>query len=57
MAEDAQRRLEVVLELLRATPAGVLSGRERVPESELYRWRDQVLRAALAAVADMTAGE
>jgi hypothetical protein len=46
-----RQRLDVVLELLRGTPAGVLSRREQVPEPELYRWRDAVLRGGLCALA------
>ena len=45
-------RLGVVLELLRGVPPGVLSAREGVPEPELYRWRDAVLRGAGARLAE-----
>jgi hypothetical protein len=48
---SARHRLEVVLELLRGTPAGVLSTRERVAEPELYRWRDAVLSTGQAELA------
>lgn len=37
---EARRRLDIVGELLRGVPAGVLSAREKVAEPELYRWRD-----------------
>jgi gamma-butyrobetaine dioxygenase len=48
---DVQRQLAVVLELLRGVPPGVLSAREGVPEPEIYRWRDAVLRGGAAALA------
>ena len=44
--EGRGHRLGVVLELLRGVPPGVLSAREGVPEPEIYRWRDAVLRGA-----------
>ena len=47
----ARRRLGVVLDLLRGVPAGVLSAREGVPESQLYRWRSLALSAGLTALA------
>ena len=47
---EVQRRLGVVLELLRGVPPGVLSAREGVPEPEIYRWRDTVLRGAAAGL-------
>jgi len=37
----------VVTEMLRGTPPGLLSHRERVPEADLYRWRDSVLLQSL----------
>ena len=46
----ASRRLAVVLELLRGTPPALLAARERIPESTLYRWRDQALCGAAAAL-------
>lgn len=49
---DVQRRVGVVLELLRGVPPGVLSTREGVPEPVLYRWRDAVLRGAAAGLAE-----
>jgi hypothetical protein len=48
---EVQRRLGVVLELLRGVPPGVLSAREGVGEPELYRWRDAVLRGGAADLA------
>jgi hypothetical protein len=52
---EVQRRLDAALDLLRGVPAGVLSAREAVPEPELYRWRDCVLRGAAAALASAPA--
>jgi gamma-butyrobetaine dioxygenase len=51
-SEEGRQRLEVTLALLRATPAGILSAREGVPEERLYRWRDRALRAMLDALGD-----
>jgi gamma-butyrobetaine dioxygenase len=48
---DVQRRLGVVLELLRGVPPGVLSAREGIPESELYAWRDAALGGAAGSLA------
>jgi hypothetical protein len=48
---DPGHHLGVVLELLRGVPPGVLSAREGVPEPEIYRWRDAVLRGATASLA------
>jgi gamma-butyrobetaine dioxygenase len=48
----ASRRLAVVLKLLRGTPPGVLSAREKIPEAVLYRWREQALRGAADALGD-----
>jgi len=39
--EDA-RHIAIVHEMLAGAAPGILSARERVPESELYRWRDAV---------------
>lgn len=47
---EVARRLGVVLELLRGVPAGVLSAREGIPESELYGWRDAALRGAASGL-------
>jgi gamma-butyrobetaine dioxygenase len=47
---EGARRLRIVLEMLRGTSPGVLSRRHGVPEPELYRWRDAVLRASEAAL-------
>ena len=49
---EAERRLRIVPEMLRGVSPGVLSRRHGVPEPELYRWRDAVLRAAEEALAD-----
>ena len=49
---QAQRRLRVMLDLVRGVPAGVLSAREGIPEPELYRWRSRALSAALVALAE-----
>jgi hypothetical protein len=49
---DRGRRLAAVLELLRGVPPGVISAREGVPEAEIYRWRDAVLRAGAASLAE-----
>ncbi|HEY8090061.1 MAG TPA: hypothetical protein VIF09_19500, partial [Polyangiaceae bacterium] len=48
----ASRRLAVVLKLLRGTPPGVLSARERIPEAVLYRWREEALRGAADALGE-----
>lgn len=48
---EAERRLRIVLEMLRGASPGVLARRHAVPEPELYQWRDAVLRAADAALA------
>jgi hypothetical protein len=48
---EVSRRLGLVLELLRGVPAGVLSAREGVPESELYAWRDAALGGAAEGLA------
>jgi hypothetical protein len=45
-------RLEIVLELLRGTPPGVLAAKHQVPEAELYRWREAALSAARDALGD-----
>ena len=47
---EAERRLGIVLEMLRGASPGVLALRHGVPEPELYRWRDAVLRAAEEAL-------
>lgn len=47
---EAERRLGIVLEMLRGVSPGVLARRHGVPEPELYRWRDAVLRAAEEAL-------
>lgn len=47
---EAERRLGIVLEMLRGASPGVLARRHGVPEPELYRWRSAVLRAAEAAL-------
>jgi hypothetical protein len=49
---ERDRRLRIVLEMLRGVSPGVLSRRHGVPEPELYRWRDAVLRAAEVALAE-----
>jgi gamma-butyrobetaine dioxygenase len=49
---EAERRLRIVLELLRGASPGVLARRHGVPEPELYRWRDAVLRAAQEALTE-----
>lgn len=51
---EAERRLQIVLEMLRGVSPGLLARRHGVPEPELYRWRDAVLRAAEAALAERT---
>jgi gamma-butyrobetaine dioxygenase len=51
-AGDRGHELGVVLELLRGVPPGVLSAREGVPEAEIYRWRDAVLRGGAASLAE-----
>jgi gamma-butyrobetaine dioxygenase len=50
--EGRGHRLGVVLELLRGVPPGVLSAREGVPEPEIYRWRDAVLRGAAESLGE-----
>jgi hypothetical protein len=50
-SSEVQRRLGIVLELLRGVPPGLLSAREGVSEPELYRWRDAVLRGGAADLA------
>jgi gamma-butyrobetaine dioxygenase len=51
-AGDRGRRLGIVLELLRGVPPGVISAREGVPEPEIYRWRDAVLRGGAASLGE-----
>jgi gamma-butyrobetaine dioxygenase len=48
---EVDRRLRIVLEMLRGVSPGILAHRHGVPEPELYRWRDAVLRAAEEALA------
>lgn len=48
----AQRRLDLVLDLLHGAAPGQLAHREHLDEPALYRWRDRALAAALAALAD-----
>jgi hypothetical protein len=48
----AERRLAVVMEMLRGVPPGVLAAREKIPEPELYRMRDVALAAAAGALAE-----
>ncbi|APR84348.1 Hypothetical protein A7982_09697 [Minicystis rosea] len=50
-SSPAERRLALVLEMLRGYPPGILAARERIPEPELYRMRDAALAAAAAALA------
>jgi gamma-butyrobetaine dioxygenase len=50
---EVERRLQIVLELLRGASPGMLAHRHGVPEPELYHWRDAVLRAAEAALAEL----
>jgi gamma-butyrobetaine dioxygenase len=50
--DDRGYELGIVLELLRGVPPGVLSAREGVPEPEIYRWRDAVLRGGAASLAE-----
>ncbi|MCU0654484.1 MAG: TauD/TfdA family dioxygenase [Polyangiaceae bacterium] len=47
----AEEKLQVVLAMLRGAPPGGLAARHRIPEPELYAWRDEALRAARAALA------
>lgn len=52
-AEPAvERRLQIVLEMLRGASPGVLAHRHGVHEPELYRWRDAVMRAAEHALTE-----
>jgi gamma-butyrobetaine dioxygenase len=51
-SDDRGYELGIVLELLRGVPPGVLSAREGVPEAEIYRWRDAVLRGGAASLAE-----
>ncbi len=46
----AGARLDLVLDMLRGVAPGQLAARHRVPEPDLYRWRDAALAAALAAL-------
>jgi gamma-butyrobetaine dioxygenase len=55
-APPAAERLAVVLEMLRGTPPGQLARRLRVPEDELYRWREALLGAALHSLEDAQLG-
>lgn len=41
--DEAERRLLVVLEMVRGVPPSRLAAREGVPEALLYRWRDAAL--------------
>jgi hypothetical protein len=52
---DRGYQLGVVLELLRGVPPGLISAREGVPEAEIYRWRDAVLRGGAASLAEEAA--
>jgi gamma-butyrobetaine dioxygenase len=54
LSADPGHHLGVVLELLRGVPPGVLSAREGVPEPEIYRWRDAVLRGAARGLCEET---
>jgi hypothetical protein len=47
---DADRRLRVVLAMIRGVPPGVLAARESIPEPLLYEWRERALAAALHAL-------
>lgn len=47
-----ERRLRIVLEMLRGASPGVLAHRYGVPEPELYRWRNAMMRAAEDALAE-----
>lgn len=46
----ASARLDLVMAMLRGVPPGVLAARHKIPEPDLYRWRDAALRAALEAL-------
>jgi hypothetical protein len=48
----AAARLQLVVEMLRGAAPGQLSARHRVPEPDLYRWRDAALAAALGALVE-----
>lgn len=48
----AQRRLDLVLDMLRGAAPGQLAARDGADEPALYRWRDRALAAALAALRD-----
>ena len=45
-------RRQIVLDMLRGVPPGVLARRHSVDEAELYRWRDLALRSVDAALED-----
>lgn len=51
-AEPASARLALVVEMLRGRPPGVLAGRAKIPEPELYRLRNAAVRAAVRALED-----
>jgi len=55
--EVTDRRLRVVLELLRGGAPGVIATRERVPEPELYAWRDAAIAAAAGALGALEPAE
>jgi hypothetical protein len=50
VSPDADRRLRLVLAMIRGVPPGVLAARESLPEPLLYEWRDQALAGAGSAL-------
>jgi gamma-butyrobetaine dioxygenase len=55
--EVTDHRLRVVLELLRGGAPGAIAARERIPEPELYRWRDAAITAAAGALGSLDGPE
>lgn len=55
--EVTDRRLRAVLAMLRGAAPGVIAARERVPEPELYAWRDAALAAAARSLGALEPAE
>lgn len=51
--EVTDRRLRAVLDMLRGGAPGVIAAREKIPEPELYVWRDAALAAAARALGSL----
>lgn len=51
-ADDAERRIRVVLELLTGASPGYLAKREGISEATLYKWRNLAMQGAQNALVD-----